>query len=395
MSKFVLLTLKDPWLSPSGGTSAFASQLLKVFNGELAVVSMTLDEKLLEGQWIDRTFNGISNKYLNIKCVDYSRKRLIPLRLIFYFNILKHRKTIEKIGLDCIFIDSPEAILTLSDHWLSINYIFHGLNNPIKNSRYRFFRWIGVWFEKRQLRKMNALPIDCVLAASDLKGIDRFNKRTSFDQKIGKIISFPMSVDDRIFFCIDDKEKQKEELNIIQQKVLIAIGRLAEIKGWNLLLNSFQIFLERNPDSLLVFVGEGEDRMKIENKIKILNLQKNVRITGFLDPKKVAKYINASDLGLVGSYNEGWSVAMCEILSCGRGIVSTAISGASDMIILGKNGFIVKDRDPVLFCDYIEQALKLRDVEKTSLAIAENFRLRNLKQRIEKVWPNIKENNQE
>ena len=241
MSKFILITSKDPWLSPSGGTSAFARQILQVFKENIAVVSMTTED-MIEGQWVDRIFQGTKIKYF---CLGKNniKKGLLPARIHFSFKIILHNKGIKGLGVKRIFIDSPESVFVLSRGWESICYIFHGLNNPVTHGRYQFLRGLGIAFEKLFIYKLKKIKPHCILAAADIKTIENFNNLTGFQNKVGNIISFPTRVDNNIFTPTDNIKSLRKELNIKAKVVFTITGRLAWIKGWDLLLESFSLFI--------------------------------------------------------------------------------------------------------------------------------------------------------
>jgi glycosyltransferase involved in cell wall biosynthesis len=383
--KFILLTTKDPWLQPTGGTSAFARHILNVFSNEVAVASMS-DEDLPVGKWINRKFNNLEVKYLCLGRKDLSKKRFIPVRVYFLLSLLQNVKKLKSIGVTNIYIDTPEAVFALSNDWESACYMFHGLSNPVSNGRYRLFKWLGSLFEKLFIRKLKKLSPRCIFAAADNETIAGFYAKTDFNSKVGQIISFPTRVDQNIFFPSPDIDSLRKELDLNSKIVFTVTGRLAWIKGWDLIIDAFYLFNEKYPDSLLVFVGEGEDRARIQNKIKQLKLEKNVVLTGLLPAAKVAGYINAADLCLVGSYHEGWSVAMCEMLACGKKIVSTNVSGANEMVLSGKNGFVVDDRNPQTFFKAMELCIGDNHFSDVSLELSKKYLLKNLKSDMEHYW---------
>lgn len=384
MAKFLLLTSKDPWQSPTGGTSAFASQLLKVYNEEIAIASLS-PESFISDEWILRNYNGTDINYLFLGKTP-SKKGFFPTRLQFAFKILRNNKSIRKLGLKNIFIDSPETLLVLAGSWNNLCYMFHGLNNPVSIGRYKLLQGFGKIFENLFLFKLSKLKPKCILAAADEKNIAEFNDRTKYKYNLPKIISFPTRVDNEIFYPNMDINGLRQNLNISKKTVFTVTGRLAQVKGWDLILDAFSIFLKQESDAELIFVGDGEDRQKIEYRIKQLAITNNVRITGFINPTEVSKFINVADLCLVGSYREGWSVAMCEMLACGKGIVSTDVSGARNMIIDGMNGYIINDRNPELFCDYMQRALKIEDKFKVSIELANKYLVSSLKNDLDNLW---------
>ena len=178
-----------------------------------------------------------------------------------------------------------------------------------------------------------------------------------------------------------------ERLGLNKEKIIfIQVGRLSKQKGCDFIIDSFYHFIKNNPHAELYLVGDGEAKEGIQRKILSLGLSGKVKITGFLTKQKVALFYNSADLVLVGSHMEGWSVAMVEALACGKNIVSTNVSGAGEMIMPGKNGYIVNYRNPGLFAKKMEEALNLPILNKYSIEISEKYSLSSLKNDIESCW---------
>lgn len=158
------------------------------------------------------------------------------------------------------------------------------------------------------------------------------------------------------------------------------------IKGWDLILSAASFLKSNGLNFKLIFVGDGEDRKKIVKTIKHLELELYIDITGFVPHNNVSTYLNAADLCVVASHREGWSLAMLEILACGKPLVSTDISGAKDMIKNGKNGYIVKQRDARLFANAILNALKLKNSSEVSLEIANKYSTKTIATDLGNIW---------
>jgi len=80
----------------------------------------------------------------------------------------------------------------------------------------------------------------------------------------------------------------------------------------------------------------------------------------------------------MGSHIEGWPTSMVEALACGKNIISTNVSGAKDMIYEKKNGFIVFERDPILYAKAMENGLELNNPNTFSLQKAKQYASSNL-----------------
>jgi glycosyltransferase involved in cell wall biosynthesis len=175
------------------------------------------------------------------------------------------------------------------------------------------------------------------------------------------------------------------------RRVLVALGRLSWIKGWDLLLRAVAFLRRTDPGILLVFVGDGEDRDKITAEARAQGVADNIRITGFVPQESVRTFLNAADVCVVGSYSEGWSVAMLEALACGKPMVSTRVSGSRDMIAEGLNGFVVEGRDPETYAAAVRKALSLRDAEHVSRKIAARYSLAGLAGELRAKWPALQD----
>jgi glycosyltransferase involved in cell wall biosynthesis len=227
---------------------------------------------------------------------------------------------------------------------------------------------------------------DVILACADKRAITALARRSKGLLSADRIIQFPTRVDTSVFRPMP-RHQAREALGLDGPgPVIVTCGRINKVKGWDLLVRAFDLFRGTHQDARLVFVGDGEDRPLLQQAIHEQGLAGAVLITGFQPPAKVVQYYNASDVVVVGSYKEGWSVAMLEALACGRAVVSTDVSGARDMVVDGQNGFVVPDRDPRLFATAMAQALKIKTPNDVSLSIAEKYSLANLRSDLSRLW---------
>jgi glycosyltransferase involved in cell wall biosynthesis len=383
----------DPWDDPIGGQATFAKQLLIAFGSKMAVSSQCNDPTVPIGKWICRFFRGTPICFFNRGQVNTRRdkKPLIPLRVQAFFKAKFYLPKIREKEFDGVLIDSPELLFAAMSHqWNSICYSFAGLNNPVLNSRYRFLRIFGWLFEKVFINCLLRSKPDILIAAADKKAIFDFHCRTNNFLNSSKFHQFPTRVDTEVFHPSPMAIARNEVDLPLRYQVFVVIGRISWIKGWDFLLEAFCLFKELYSYSMLVFVGDGEDHLKLEKKARYLNIFKNIRITGFLPQKDVVNYLNSADVCLVGSHAEGWSLAMCEMLACGKPIVSTNVSGVQDMIIDGCNGFVVPNRDPKDFSKAMIRALSL-DAASYSLSLSQRYSVKNLASDLGNLWFPLKE----
>jgi len=378
----------DPWEEPRGGQARFAKQMLRAFGDRLAVASVT-NENLPLRRWFDRPFEGKVIKFFNMGRIQQKNasKPIIPLRLIIYYYAKISMPLIHSTGVKNLFIESPEVLFAAANYkWNSVCYRFAGVSNPVANSRYKWARLFGASFERKMFLDLNKINVDPMLASADYNAIDEMIARSKGVINRSLIHHFPTRVDSSLFQPFSKKEKRKV-LNLENNKIIIvSCGRLNWIKGWDLILDSLVFLQKGGKDFQVIFVGDGEDRSKLFQKAKELKIEKNIFVTGFIPNSEVQSYLNAADLCVVTSHNEGWSLAMLEMLACGKAIVSTDVSGANDMIRSGHNGFVVKERNPNLFADAISKALELKNAREVSLEIAARYSTKTIVSDLGLLW---------
>ena len=190
-----------------------------------------------------------------------------------------------------------------------------------------------------------AKKANCILAAADQNAVEDFKKRAGRHLTGKNIISFPTRVDTEVFHP-DDRQYARKKLCLPENSIIaVTTGRIHWAKGWPFLLESFKLFLERFPGSLLIFLGNGAELSALRQKASELDICENIVIAGYQPPPIIASYLQASDLFVMGSLKEGWSTALVEALACQVPIVTTRFSSADTIVHHGVNGFVV-ERDP-------------------------------------------------
>lgn len=377
---------------PVGGQLSFAKHMMRAFGNRLALVGISSDGTPV-GQWIKKKLDGVLFDYYAYAKRDVSHKRpLIPARWSSYCDLKQHQNQILSSGINNVFLQSHE-MLSLVLNWKcnSICFRFPGIENPLTISRYPWAKFLSGAFDRWFLPKV--ARADVVLAAADQRAITELGKRNSGCLLQKKIRQFPTRVDTDTYYP-GDKKAHRKKLDMPQDGIIIVTtGRLHWAKGWKLLLDSFRQYMMSNANSMLYFVGDGEDRPKIEKAIETMNLSNKVVMVGRVPPNLVADYLRASDLFILGSEKEGWCTSLVEALATGMPIVSTNVSSANTIIKDGINGYIVRSRDPEEVSIAMIKALLLNSshIKQYSAIETEKYAVKNLASDLMKVWPAIRE----
>lgn len=115
---------------------------------------------------------------------------------------------------------------------------------------------------------------------------------------------------------------------------LVAVGRLAVEKGYDLLLEG--LALSGNTRLRLTFVGEGPRRGQLESIAHSKGLSDRIRFIGF--QKNPYPYIAQADAVVLSSRFEGFPNVVLEALACGTPVIATPALGGVREILEGVDG---------------------------------------------------------
>lgn len=107
----------------------------------------------------------------------------------------------------------------------------------------------------------------------------------------------------------------REEFQVSDKIVYGHIGRLSEPKNHKFLLDIFKDILVVQPNAVLMIVGEGPCRQKIEAQIQVLGLEQYVIMTGVRED--IPQLLGAMDIFLFPSLWEGLPVTVIEAQAAG------------------------------------------------------------------------------
>lgn len=96
-------------------------------------------------------------------------------------------------------------------------------------------------------------------------------------------------------------------------------GRLAPQKGIDVLLRSWRMVVDKQPNSKLILIGGGEERdLKMyRNMINDLQLDDSTILTGFKDDDEVVRLLSSSKLYVFPSRQEGFAQTVSQAMACG------------------------------------------------------------------------------
>jgi len=164
----------------------------------------------------------------------------------------------------------------------------------------------------------------------------------------------PPGYDENRFFPVGESSR-----NAIRQrlgfsgKVVMAIGRLARNKGYDLLIQGFSVLASREPEAVLHLAVGGSSLnaleqtilQELQNLVLELNLQNKVQFGSFVPDDQLADYYRAADLFVLSSRYEPFGMTAIEAMACGTPTVVTVHGGLYRALTFGRHALFADPLD--------------------------------------------------
>lgn len=173
----------------------------------------------------------------------------------------------------------------------------------------------------------------------------------------------------------------------LSSKQLISVGRLDSIKGFDDLIDIFNLFYQNHPDWNLHIVGDGPEKQNLQTKIDKLGLTKKIILCGTKHSSELEnEYLNSS-IYVMTSHSESFGLVLVEAANYGLPLLAfDSAQGAKEIIEINKNGFLIENRNAKEMVAKIEDLIsnpsKMQYFSKNS----KNTALKFSKEAISKEW---------
>lgn len=160
---------------------------------------------------------------------------------------------------------------------------------------------------------------------------------------------------------------EKKDFTFHQVVHLLSVGRFHWVKGYHYALDALKTLIDKGYDLHYTIIAEGASE-EILYQIHNLGLQKRVRLIGKLPQKEVFRYMQASDLLLLPSVEEGIANVVLEAMAIGLPVLSSDCGGMPEILEDGVNGFLFANRNVDNLVEKCIEFVQLSDTERATLA---------------------------
>jgi len=194
-----------------------------------------------------------------------------------------------------------------------------------------------------------------------------------------KIKVIPNGVDTNLYSPSIECSEIKKKYSPNYELLILCVGRVSMIKNQRALVKAVPEILKTFPNVNFLFAGPIDDKeyfQDISHFIDNHNLKKKVFFTGDSSNDDMLKYFSASDVFVLPSFIEGFSLSILEALSCGKPLIVSNIKPNLDLIEEKNVGFTI---DPNLKGDIAEKVLELLENDAIRKKFGTNARKLALK----------------
>jgi glycosyltransferase involved in cell wall biosynthesis len=158
-------------------------------------------------------------------------------------------------------------------------------------------------------------------------------------------------------FCPGDRREARRRLGLAADgPVLLWVGRMAPVKGLDVLLAACGGLRDRGLAFRLQLVGDGPLRRPLEAEARARGLSAVVSFVGLVPHDDLPDWYRAADLTVLPSYSEGVPNVLRESLACGTPFVASRVGGIPELAE-GTACRLVAPGDPAALTEALAEVL--------------------------------------
>jgi len=207
--------------------------------------------------------------------------------------------------------------------------------------------WTQLPIARQVLRKIGS-DVDVLTYLGDYTK-QRLSKVVSSSEKLARLAP---GVDSGFFRPGAGGAEVRKRYHLGERPVVVCVSRLVPRKGQDVLVRALPTILRAAPDAVLLVVGSGPYRAKLERLVDRLGVRAAVRFTGGVPWEELPAHFDAGDVFAMpcrtrraGLDVEGLGIVYLEASATGLPVIAGNSGGAPDAVLSGETGDVVDGRD--------------------------------------------------
>lgn len=275
-----------------------------------------------------------------VETIDANQKDWFFAKILwwFYFQIMAFIKA-QKVG----FVTRIDVVYGCTAYGIPVAKVLSKLWRVPMVARFLGTSF-GVEWRKRRFRVVRAweeilglkIPADLVIMTNDGTQGDKVLQQLGVDMT--KVRFWMNGVDRDLFRSVPNSEQAKKLLGVSDKRVLLCVSRLVSWKRLERSINALPGVIREYPDTILLIVGDGPERGRLEQLAVQLGVREHVRFEGAIPHSEVPQYLAAADIFL--SFYDWSNVGnpLLEAMMAGKCIVTLNSGDTGASLRTGRTG---------------------------------------------------------
>ncbi len=284
---------------------------------------------------------------------------------------------------------SPDEYAFINSHYWDAGLAGQSLANRFRVPHFHTPHSIGSWKRdnmdgnpeelerkynfRRRIREEKVVYDECdlLIATTPTQRDILLSPDGEYNVPASKVKVIPPGYDDRRFFPVSRASRQslKQQLGL-EGRTVLALGRLARNKGYDLLIRAMVEVCQRVPDAKLVLaIGSTsatpqEEEMVAEFKqlAEELGIADQLEFLDYIPDEQLADYYRAADVFALSSRYEPFGMTAVEAMACGTPTIVTTEGGLWEQVTWGREAIFANPFDPAAFGHAISFVLQYNTI---------------------------------
>jgi len=311
-----------------------------------------------------------------------------PFKLTKNFKAYKQlRKLINNNNYKLIHCHTPVAsVLTrlaakkATKNETKVIYTVHG---------FHFFKGAPLinWLLYYPIEKWLSKYTDCLITINDEDyelAVNNFKARS-----VKKVPGVGVDLNKFVPQTLEKKKELRKQYGYSDDDfILIYVAELNHNKHQDLLIKVVDVLKNKIPNIKLLLVGAGKLIEDYKQQVRDLKLEDHIHFLGYR--KDVPNLMAIADVAVSASRREGLPVNVMEAMATGLPLVVTDCRGNRDLVVNGKNGFVIALDDVDAFADAIERLYNSQELRtkfgRANLEMIKEYSLENVIKYMEEIY---------